>query len=816
MDMRNSIVPPQGEGSLPLNIPKAPVKHNDLISPTTIFAPQHRSRDQVRKGKPDHDALLLDAPEKKLTLFALRLAILEKAATGLGTLAFIWATVILLGGFAGSLESLDFWFVTTILLIEGTRIFSRIHELEWQHQAPRLMSDGDGANHPSCTSVRHDLERQRNHKDLRRNLARKWTTSDVPILPSAWVVSISRSVSRVLHWLQIMSALTCVGLALLRIAKPNDGRTDAGPHKDEKNKESALTVFYILALSEALVFLLEKAYWEWSVRYCKLFKNVNEKCKFNASDSITECSLESSDSIKWFFYESYSRCINGSIFDGLEMDMVTFAMDYTVSNLPQKQLIGVKILHRFTTNQTYSEDTLQKLGRTPTVIEQLVEMLNWKLGKQEECIRAWAAEILSKLAGKTQNSLRVAGIPGAMESISSLLQTSRGSGGGYGIQEGQHTDDRILGLQKFNNLGLLILKRLAGDIDNCGKIGNTRGLLPKIVDLTEGEERILKEEGEDCPHILTVKRSLQVLKLLTSTPGKTGKSLRREISEIVFTVSNIRDILQHGQRHLKLRKLGIEILTNLGMEDDATERIGGTGGVLKELMAIFLNQDDIGESHSDARTTAGEALAMLSLDSERNCQRILRLNAVERLLGALKNPSLCVNAARILQNLCRYSREESSAQLKRINFAAPLVLRSIIHEKNKLQEVMLGLAAAALKFTGSAQESSAMFKDAGITETELVGALVDILENNHYPPTKSPGIRRSVLELAVWMMRENPDSLHNFRAAGMKKELEGILETTSEVENFNVFSGTIGISRHKTAIHSLVETALALLSSAYQ
>ncbi|KAH7856821.1 hypothetical protein Vadar_005867 [Vaccinium darrowii] len=40
------------------------------------------------------------APEKKLTLFALRLAMLEKAATGLGTLGFIWATVVLLGGFA--------------------------------------------------------------------------------------------------------------------------------------------------------------------------------------------------------------------------------------------------------------------------------------------------------------------------------------------------------------------------------------------------------------------------------------------------------------------------------------------------------------------------------------------------------------------------------------------------------------------------------------------------------------------------------------------------------------------------------------------
>lgn len=129
---------------------------------------------------------------------------------------------------------------------------------------------------------------------------------------------------------------------------------------------------------------------------------------------------------------------------------------------------------------------------------------------------------------------------------------------------------------------------------------------------------------------------------------------------------------------------------------------------------------------------------------------------------------------------------------------------------------MLGLAAAALKFTGLTQESSATFEEAGITEVELVSALVGILKNNRYPPSKSPGIRRSVLELAIWMMREKAMSIYAFRAEGMKRELDGILETTSEIENFNVFSGTIGISRHRTTIHSLVETAMALLSEAHQ
>ncbi len=76
-----------------------------------------------------------EAPEKLITLVVVRLTLLEKAATLIGTLTFVWATVILLGGFSVLLDPKDFWLITIILFTEGTRIFSRSHELEWQHAA---------------------------------------------------------------------------------------------------------------------------------------------------------------------------------------------------------------------------------------------------------------------------------------------------------------------------------------------------------------------------------------------------------------------------------------------------------------------------------------------------------------------------------------------------------------------------------------------------------------------------------------------------------------------------------------------------------
>ena len=165
-----------------------------------------------------------------------------------------------------------------------------------------------------------------------------------------------------------------------------------------------------------------------------------------------------------------------------------------------------------------------------------------------------------------------------MESISSLLYVSKTSNSALD-EAGEKciiADHEHYGFWTFNHLGLLLLKKLARDHGKCGKIGNTRGLLPKIIDFTCAEERLLKDDHVAASQIQTIKRSLQVIKMLASTIGSIGKQLRKEISEIVYTFNNIRDILRHGEKYPDLQNLGIEILTSLAMEDDAIERIGGT------------------------------------------------------------------------------------------------------------------------------------------------------------------------------------------------------------------------------------------------
>ncbi|CAF2051401.1 BnaAnng36500D, partial [Brassica napus] len=517
-----------------------------------------------------------------------------------------------------------------------------------------------------------------------------------------------------------------------RAEKNFDAKLHSIGELDKTNRKAALSIFYSLALAEALMFLAEKAYWEWQVSVCSLLENVTKQCGFGVIGMV---------SIKRFFFDAFSKSVNGSNYDGDNVDMVSFVMELLGSSCPYEQLIGARILRKC------AEDKIEKIGINLPVIERLVEMRNWKDVKEEE-IRRSAAEILSKLAGMTQYSLRVAGITGAMESISSLLQNTR-------------------------SLGLLILKKLSRDHDNYGKIGNIRGLLQKIIDFMHTDAILLKDENVEMvlSRFLTVKRSLQLVKMLVSMSKNTGRCLRREISEIVFTVSNLRDVLHHGVRYPKLQKLKIEILSFLALEREARERIGVTGGVMKELFNIFLKSKarrDVNERK--VKIAAGEAIAMLDLESRSNCVHILKLGVLARLVDAFEVPLVRVNAARVLRNLCLYSEHECFIELRLIKAAAPMVLKSITSGDNKLQEVMLGLATQVFKFMSS-EEVHDPLMDSGIKKKELAYLFVSTLKKHDKPSVKVPKIR-FVVELARWMMEGDVENVVMFRDLAIKREQE--------------------------------------------
>uniref|UniRef100_A0A0D9VU93 DUF4220 domain-containing protein n=1 Tax=Leersia perrieri TaxID=77586 RepID=A0A0D9VU93_9ORYZ len=766
-----------------------------------------------------------EPPEKRLTLFALRLAVLEKAASGLGKLDFVWATVVLLGGFASALTITDFWCVTVILVSEGARVFSRSHELEWQHHST-LTSTAGGALRSSSRFFRRlvhalvdpaaavvsdggDATRDRAAQFQRQVVAfmrqRAWHAPDVSLLPYTGWVFVSKKIGRLLSWHQLLSASACVALSVARLWRHDFGSGETS------NMRPALLLFYTLALAEALLFLLEKAYWTWKISVEKLLDQVGRECELGAYGHV---------SLTRFFYDAYSRCVTGSIFDGIKMDLVTFAEDLIVSEFLDEQLIGVRILQRFA--HAAEGSTLRKLGTSPRSIERLVEMLNWKRPDEEE-VRLCSAEVVSKLAGKRQNALRVSGIPGAIESVMSLLYTGWSAPASHDTTASPSSAAaRGYDHPQFNLLGLLILKRLARDHDNCGKIGNTRGLLAKIIEFTHAKPELLLNPLTPASQVRAVKRALKLVKMLVSTTGGTGKILRRDVAENVFTVSSLRGVLQHGQQHRALQKLAMDILTGMAMDDDAKQVIVSTGGVVKLLLSMFFNADE-----KELGGEAGEALAMLALESEASCAAILkRGDVLDHLVSALEDDGEArrLNAARLMRNLCAYAGETHRPRLSKVAKAMPVVLKATMTGSDKILEVSVGLTTQICKFIDG-DRFAAGLRAAGTDERGYVERLASILRENRYPVIRVPRMRRFVVHQVIWLMTSSSsaagdgnnggvgvDYVALLREAGMERLLESIADTTSELECYHVFSGSVGIGKHRESFSAAVDAALELLA----
>ncbi|CAO2184294.1 unnamed protein product [Urochloa humidicola] len=63
----------------------------------------------------------LQQRERRLNRFVRVTALGEWAGNAFGTLAFLWATGVLLGGFCSELKPLDFWFAMVIIFLEAFR-----------------------------------------------------------------------------------------------------------------------------------------------------------------------------------------------------------------------------------------------------------------------------------------------------------------------------------------------------------------------------------------------------------------------------------------------------------------------------------------------------------------------------------------------------------------------------------------------------------------------------------------------------------------------------------------------------------------------
>ncbi|KAG6540849.1 hypothetical protein Mapa_017779 [Marchantia paleacea] len=885
----------------------------DCIQEVNRFQPSGLDPTVIFKKVDENDAKL--APEQNITLFALRLAMIEKAASGIGTLSFIWASTIILGGFASNINPSDFLVVTIILITEGTRIFTRSRELEWQHvtskstdtfkfrkpdkktlsrqdrlpkddvkwqdglsarekaaaaaaaalpqpdvspaqNTPRresstaseanseqpknppgyclpsisvcvekpgdkstvpLEPDEDDAAHSMFPKTprgaspenpeREKIQKLRLGSISAKSIKRTWTAQVVPMIPCGFdSILTTRGVSSLLYWTQLASALICLILSGWRMARQDYNPDGTPPDETPVNLFWSVNIFYALALTEAALFLLERAYWEWKISIQKLLVDVNDRCDLGEDNR---------ELTKQFFYEVYKKCVEGSIFDGLDMDLVEYSLTLLKSDNTYEQLGGARVLRKIVDRYDgFAADALRRIGTTSGIIERLVEMLSWRGPNQDE-MRKEVAGLICRVARYSKNCFRIAAVPGSMEGIVALLKCTESSDGGAGLHLSSHT----LALRLD---GLRILVALTRDSVNLLKIGETRGLVPILVSFIAVKDRH-KFKKMDGIELKIFKKVTRLLALLAAARNVSGNILRTVVARVVSSIANLRDILEEGDSHPQLQWMAIEILTNLALDDSIRRAIGSTGGVIRILFHIhtrhlnYMRSGEVFASEEQLRVEmavskrAGDALNLLAIQNSKNSLRMLDLKdsnggrpfipALIELLNEHREHTIC--AAKILRSLMEYGSE---AEKREIAVCSPRIMKLVMESRShKMQEAVVGLAPRVVAVLDDEVYDEVF---SAIDKPRLVQQLLANLEHNSKASSKFPRIRRHSIEFIVVLVKRDTYFLEKFRENGVQHKLEQSMETISEVENFVLFSGAEGLTRHSITMEDLIQRSL--------
>lgn len=795
------------------------------------------------------------APEKDLTLFAMRLAVLEKLATNVGTLGFIWATVVILGGYAITLKQIDFWFVTLILVTEGARIFSRSHELEWQHQDPgtstitRAYFKGSDALHRSARAIGRAFsnlvtprgsqskhgglldpavsgDERINHSQHPAHLGRVWSTSKVSFLPFMRLFSQAKHVSAFLYCMQILSAMLSIALSVWRLSvhdftRPGEGDT-------ESNHTSALIMFYSLTVFEALVFLMERAYWQYKISVENILRTVNDNCRLKQDEGCY--------TVRRFFYDVFAKCLTESVFEGLKMDLVDYALQWLQSDVHAEQLNGVRALFAFSSHAASSQETLRTIGTRQGAVERLLEMVTWK-NDEEQDIREAAANLLCKLVAYDRTGIRVAAISGSIEGILSLLTDDKfeDSHSSYAHEYARaETLAKIVECPRVAThvqLGLHILINMAKNPINCAKIGATRGLLARLIsfiDVNKGILRIGKEKQEETVWYL----SLELLSLLAACPGASGKTLREDIAKVLLSITNLRNILNSKEGGWRLQELAASTLSSLAMDAQVREVIGRTGGIMRSLFGLFLTSC-VKENKEEMKVAikAGEALTLLALQDSKNCARMLRLklhdqqqdgtcgdmfscsrrDVVDALIEMMGDRHRGHLAIFILHSFCE-NKVEQEYKIRIAASTSQVMRLAMVMDKQreKTQEAAIGLASKTLPLL-KPEEVERMFSGGGaeFRKEDVVLMVGSVLDAHKVPSMKLPRVRRFCLELVAALVDADPASfLPLFETHGFASYVDTVSASASDLENYATFSGFIGVAFHHRTMEHLVQTAI--------
>jgi len=620
-----------------------------------------RGLDLERATSGDTSDEELPAPELRLNICLVSEVFVQILATGVGTLAFIWATVVLLGGFSTSLHKADFWVITGIVFVQASKVVgvNSNTEAKFFAQVPPAFLEL-GAEHFTRWGRRRPLTGDASGQNIVYYIMLGFG--------SAWdLISFMALLTLGLLLLPLVAASSCIGLSIFRLAIIITRNNYRGSNS---NVLRALIFFYALVLAQGGLFLI------WLVILSVRLVERNRVCSQYQFEGMDKKLIDK------YINRTSSACIKTGVLNTINRKLVTFAVDLLQSKYSQDRISGVLVLHTLTSKdapQAHKARALAHIQSSPDCIATMLALLSSKSTIGEES-KVHLAQIVTLLA----SDLRLSDIDRATESISSLLDpylvkistTANTVSNGQQItidvdQQERNQSPNTSDGEKSKPLiihGLMILAKLAGNPDNCSNIYNTKGLFSKIT--APISNKMYKIFSRDDTAIQIAKHSLQVLSKLVKGTDEINRNILKEIHRNEFEANSIRPILQYDQRYNELKVPAIKILTKLALANTTRDTVGDEAMVnfINFLIGLFFN--DHNESY--LRKTAGKALALLAIACTSYCATIMNGNTgtahsvVQKLSDMLadrSNKSYRTAIAQLLRQFCIDCRDDQREHL---------------------------------------------------------------------------------------------------------------------------------------------------------
>nr|CAB3479926.1 unnamed protein product [Digitaria exilis] len=573
--------------------------------------------------------------------------------------------------------------------------------------------------------------------------------------------------------------------------------------------------------------------------------------------------------VNLYYERAYTTRIEIGVFAEDTISLASFAVDSldSASNISHElQLVGVRILHCLLQQKrscSSNEELISVITRSEKSVPTLINMLGWTFN-QDKDIRLFAVRVTAHLA----SYLKIAGNAGAVRLVSSLLdaenqlpyENDEGNGDDASIGQPQSADgDHEIGGRTRNEapltsqdslpvLGMMILERLACDPDNCAEIVKNTNLVTKIINLI----CYTSNNRSSNDNALIISSSLNFVRMISTTNGKVGATLRQELCENPFLLTNLKSVLEDRRSIPEVWKLAIDIIAAMALDESARNELASVQVIIHKLLHIFIvGQDGPTNYDQSLRVAAGGALANHAMESPENCLVMLEeqlgdgYDLAKDLVAMLRSDEYTCVAVSLLQNLCECSRmgddELPTVSLSivtevirsfflhvlvkiknwlsdpwvsnQLSSALQVVLQNIMAAEGKQLEALIGLASQICYVLPP--QPFVQVLESHIIGTTIAQKLVNTLNSNKKPSHEYPRMRRAIVHMVISVLRRYPGYAIIFSREGMIDALSKVEMTPSKVEKYRVFLGNEGVVlEHGLPLRELATTAKSLIHHA--